>query len=96
MPKRSIEEYTLVRKNILKKLYAHNAFSKGHLLEERLHSGIPKHLAGLIAEVLSDLVQEGLVIHYGKTKHGDAYQLNVRKLREIESIVLPKTESTEK
>lgn len=96
MPKITHTEYLLVKKNILKKLYAHNAFTKGHLLVERLQSGIPKHLAGFIPEVLSDLAKEELVTHYGKTKHGDAYQLNIKKLKEIEAIVLPKTQSTEK
>ncbi len=96
MPKITPVEYVLIKKNILKKIYANNAFTKGHLLVERLQSGIPRHLAGFIPEVLSDLVKEELVTHYGKTKHGDAYQLNIKKLKEIEDIVLPKTEGTEK
>jgi len=37
--------------------------------------------------VLDDLIKENLVIHYGRTKHGDAYQLNVQKLKEIEEII---------
>lgn len=87
MPRASQDELDIIKKNILKKLYAHNAFIKGHLLVERLQSGIPKHLAGFTPEVLSELVKEESVIHYGKTKHGDAYQLNIRKLREIEEIL---------
>ena len=76
-----------VRKNIIKKLYSKKAFSKGHLLYERLTSGIPSHLAGFVEEVLNDLIMEGLVIHYGKTKHGDAYQLNIKRLKEIEEVI---------
>ena len=73
-----------IKKNILKKLYAHQAFSKGHLLYERLQSSIPVHLRGFVKDVLSDLVKEELVLVYGKTKYGTAYQLNIRTLKEIE------------
>ena len=38
-------------------------------------------------DVLEDLIKEGLVLHYGRTKHGDAYQLNIKKLKEIEEII---------
>ena len=77
-------EYFKIRRNILKKLYAKQAFSKGHLLYERLQSGIPPHLYGFVKDVLNDLMREELVLFYGKTKHGDAYQLNIKKLKEIE------------
>jgi hypothetical protein len=82
------QDYSRIRKNILKKLYSAGAFSRGHLLYEQLQSGIPSHLVGFVDIVLRDLVKEGLVILYGKTKHGDAYQLNVRKLKEIEELML--------
>ena len=85
--KLSKEEYTLIRRNILKKLYAHGAFRAGHLLFERLQSSIPRHLAGFVGGVLGDLVKEGLVCYYGRTKHGDAYQLNMHRLREIEQLI---------
>jgi len=80
-------EYFKIRKNILKKLYVKQAFSRGHLLYERLQSGIPIHLCGFVEEVLNNLVKEELVLFYGKTKHGDAYQLNIEKLKEIEDIL---------
>ena len=83
----SKQDYHKIRKNIIKKLYANNAFSKGHLLYERLASGIPSHLTGFVKDVLEDLIKEGLVLHYGKTKHGDAYQLNIKKLKEIEAAI---------
>ncbi len=83
----SQQDYLRIKRNILKKLYAHKAFSKGHLLFERLNSGIPPHIEGFVNQVLEDLMKEGLVLYYGRTKHGDAYQLNVRKLKEIEEII---------
>ncbi|VVB81741.1 Uncharacterised protein [uncultured archaeon] len=84
----SKSEHEKIKKNILKKLYANQAFSKGHLLYERLMSGIPSHLKGFVKEVLDDLIKEELVILYGKTNYGDAYQLNIKKLKEIEAIIL--------
>lgn len=79
--------YDKIKKNILKKLYAHHAFSKGHLLFERLQSGIPPHLTGFVQYVLEDLLKEELVLFYGRTKYGDAYQLNMKKLKEIEELL---------
>ena len=85
--KLSKSDYNKIKRNIIKRLYSKKAFSKGHLLYERLTSGIPPHLKGFIDNVLDDLIKEELVIFYGKTKHGDAYQLNVKKLNEIEEII---------
>ncbi len=87
MPPNLNQDYIKVRNNIIKKLYSVNAFTKGHMLFERLHHGIPKHLAGMVKDVLKDLIKEGLVLFYGKTKHGDAYQLNIKKLKELEDII---------
>ncbi|MDO8741201.1 MAG: hypothetical protein Q7J54_06545 [Candidatus Woesearchaeota archaeon] len=80
-------DYEKIKKNILKKLYSNEAFSKGHLLCERLMSGIPSHLKGSVEDVLKDLIKEELVLFYGKTKYGDAYQLNIKKLKEIEDLL---------
>lgn len=88
--KLSSTDYSKIKKNIIKRLYANKAFSKGHLLYERLTSGIPPHLAGFVEQVLDNLIKEGLVIHYGRTKYGDAYQLNINKLKEIEEIIFEK------
>ena len=85
--KLSNADYLRIKKNIVKRLYANKSFTKGHLLYERLTSGIPPHLAGFVGIVLDDLVKEDLVIHYGKTKYGEAYQLNVKRLKEIEEII---------
>ena len=88
MPKLSNQDYQKIRKNIIKRLYSNQAFSKGHLLYERLASGIPPHLAGFVKDVLKDLLKEGLVLYYGRTKYGDVYQLNIKKLKEIEELIL--------
>ena len=88
--KLSSADYLRIRKNIIKRLYANKAFSKGHLLYERLASGLPPHLAGFVSQVLDDLIKEGLAIHYGRTKYGHAYQLNIQRLKEIEEIIFEK------
>ena len=85
--KLSNADYLRIKKNIIKRLYANKAFSKGHLLYERLTSGIPPHLIGFVNQVLDDLIKEGLVIHYGKTKYGNAYHINVQRLKEIEELI---------
>ncbi len=81
------EDYDRIKRNIIKKLYSVKAFHKGHLLFERLQRGIPSHLRGCVKDVLRDLVKSSLVIKYAKTKYGDAYQLNIQKLEEIEKII---------
>ena len=85
--KLSKSDYWRIKKNIIKRLYSNQAFTKGHLLYERLTSGIPSHLKGFVSDVLKDLVKEELVFLYGKTKYGDAYQLNIKKLKEIEEVI---------
>lgn len=76
-----------LKKNIIKKLYSNKSFNKGHLLYERLQAGIPSHLKGFVKTILDKLIGEGLVQFYGKTKYGRAYQLNIRKLKEIEELI---------
>lgn len=85
--KLSRADYWRIKKNILKKLYSNQAFSKGHMLFERLQASIPGHLKGFVKDVLSDLMKEELVLLYGKTQYGDAFQLNIAKLAEIEKII---------
>ena len=80
-------DYVRIKKNIVKKLYAYGAFTHGHLLLERLQNGIPSHLAGFVKEVLADLVREEIVLFYRRTKHGDAYQLNMKRLKDIEEMI---------
>ena len=52
--KLSNADYFRIKKNIIKQLYSNKAFSKGHLLYERLTSGIPPHLAGFVNQVVDD------------------------------------------
>ncbi|MEK6963858.1 MAG: hypothetical protein AABX70_05495 [Nanoarchaeota archaeon] len=85
--KNSIEEYNQAKFNIIRKLYTKKKFSKGHLLYERLEKTLPSHLRGLAKKVLKDLVKEGLVVWYGRTEHGDAFQLNKGRLRDVEEIL---------
>jgi len=80
----SSEDYIKIRKTILRKMYSKGAWGKGHILFERLQSGIPSHLYGFVKDVLRDLAKEELVLVYGKTLHGDAYHLNISKKSEIE------------
>ena len=87
MPKLKKEDHARMRKKIIKKLYSVKAFMKGHLLFERLKGGIPPHLTGYIKYVLKDLIKQGIVINYGKTKYGNAFQLNIKRLEEIEEII---------
>ena len=81
------EDYERIKRNIIKKLYSSKAFRKGHLLIETLKRGIPSHLIGYVEHVLKDLLKKELVIIYGKTRYGCAYQLNIKKLKEIEEII---------
>lgn len=81
------EEGEKIKRNIVKKLYANQAFSKGHLLYKRLQTGIPKHIQGEIPTILHELLKKEIVLLYGKTKYGNAYQLNIKKIKEIEEII---------
>ena len=85
--KLSETDHDKLKKNIIKKLYSKKAFSKGHLLYERLTTSIPSHLKGYIDDILKELIKEELIIFYGKTKHGNAYQLNIKRLKEIEDLI---------
>ncbi|MEA3513875.1 MAG: hypothetical protein U9R34_00175 [Nanoarchaeota archaeon] len=80
-------DYMKIKKNIIKKLYSQQAFRNGHLLYARLQSGIPSHLGGFVKDILEELIKERLVLFYGKTKYGNAYQLNIKKLKEIEDLI---------
>ena len=87
MAKINDTDYLKIKRNIIKKLYAQDKFTNGHLLYERLQGSIPGHLRGFVKDVLDNLMKEEIVLFYGKTKHGDAYQLNIKKLKEIEEII---------
>jgi hypothetical protein len=57
------------------------------MLFERLYGSIPPHLRGYVKPVLNKLIREELVLIYGQTKYGTAYQLNINKLKQIEEII---------
>ena len=54
--KLSDADYLRIKKNIIKRLYSNKAFSKGHLLYERLTAGVPSHLTGFVESVLDDIL----------------------------------------
>ncbi len=87
MKKISKDDFNRISRNIIKKLYSHCAFEKGHMLYERLSSGIPSHLSGYTSFVLKYLIKQEYVKIYGNTKHGTAYQLNIKRLKDIEKII---------
>ena len=76
-----------VEGRILRKLRTENAFSRGHRLEETIVSCLPRHLRGEGKRVLRDLISRGLVIVYGKTLRGFAYQLNSDRIGEIDASI---------
>jgi hypothetical protein len=76
-----------IRRHIVCRLVEKRAYVRGHLLGERLVHGLPSHLRGTGKFVLAQLVKEEIVLVYGPTKHGVAYQLNIEKLDEIERLL---------
>lgn len=80
-----IDDEILAR--ILYKLLNNKCFSKGHMLEERIISSVPKHERGRAKDILKNAVRKGLVLIYGKTSYGLAYQLNIEKLDEITEFI---------
>lgn len=85
--KLTAEEEVALKKRILEKLYAAKAYTKGHLLFERLMRSVEAHLRGFVNDALKDLARDGLVACYGKTMHGEAYQLNIKRLGEIRKFI---------
>jgi hypothetical protein len=76
-----------IRRHVVRRLYTKKAFVHGHLLSERLLHGVPSHLRGTAKRVLAQLVREEVVLRYGPTEHGAAYQLNIERLEEIERML---------
>jgi len=76
-----------IRKKILRKLNDKQAFLHGHMLFERLQSGIPLHSKDFVRNILKELVKERIVLLYAKTKYGKSYQPNITKLEEIEELL---------
>ena len=72
---------------ILYKLLNNKCFSRGHMLLERIISSVPKHERGRAKDILKQAVKRGLILVYGDTGHGIAYQLNIEKLDEISDFI---------
>ncbi len=81
------ESINLIKKSIIRKLYSAGCWGKGHMLFNRLKSGLPAHLRGDVSSAVKNLVKDGLVIVYGRTKYGLAVYLSIGKKKEIEDII---------
>ena len=65
---------------MLFKLINNKCYSKGHILEERLISAVAKHDRGRAKDILKQAIKIRLILIYGQTNYGLAYQLNTEKL----------------
>ena len=79
-------EYNLISKTIIRKLYSANCWGKGHLLVDRFKHGLPGHFRGDVNPVVEDLIKKCIIIVYGRTKHGLAVYLNIKRKAEIEQM----------
>lgn len=79
-------EYAIITKAIIRKLYSANCWGKGHMLVDRFKSGLPGHFKGDVNLVVEELVRKEIIIVYGRTKHGLAVYLNIQKKKEIEML----------
>jgi len=78
--------YKIIAKSIINKLYSCKAWGTGHLLVDRFKSGLPGHFKGNVNDVINDLIQQEIIKVYGKTKYGTAIYLNIKKKREIDEM----------
>ncbi len=79
-------EYHAISKAIIRKLYSANCWGNGHMLINRFKSGLPGHFRGDVNCVVEDLVKKEIILVYGRTKHGLAVYLNIKKKDEIDKI----------
>lgn len=77
-----------IARHIVRRLYTNCAWGKKHLLIHRLKSWLPKHLRNEAEYVIKDLVKKEILVVYGRTKHGLALHLNIKKKPEIENYYL--------
>jgi hypothetical protein len=82
-----MQEIELVKKAVIRKLYSAGCWGKGHMLVGRFKSGLPGHFRGSVSKAVKELVKEGLVCVYGRTKHGLAVYLNVTKKERIDALI---------
>ncbi len=86
MSKIDEDEYYIIAKAIIRKLYSANCWGKGHMLVDRFKSGLPGHFKGDVNSVVEELVRKEIILVYGRTKHGLAVHLNIQKKKEIEAL----------
>lgn len=86
MAKIDENEYKIIAKAIIRKLYSSNCWGKGHMLVERFKSGLPAHFRGDVKSVVEDLVKKEIILVYGRTQHGLAVYLNIKKKDEIDKL----------
>ena len=79
-------DYKLIAKRIVCTLYNATCWGTGHMLVERLNSGIPPHLKGFVPGIIQDLTKNNILKVYGKTKYGVAVYLNVKRKQEIQRL----------
>jgi len=72
---------------LLYKLFNNRCYRKGHMLEERVVSGIAVHFRGQAKKILKRALKDQWIVTYGKTKYGVAYQLNLGYLQEIKKFI---------
>ena len=86
MTKINEEEYSVIAKAIMRKLYSANCLGKGHMLVDRFKSGLPGHFKGDVNAVVEDLVKKEIIFVYSRTKHGLTVYLNIKKKDEIDTL----------
>lgn len=80
------QEYSIIVKAIIRKLYSANCWGKGHMLIDRFKSGLPGHFKGDVNTVVEDLLKKEIIVVYGRTKHRLAVHLNIQKKKEIDEL----------
>jgi len=76
----------LCQRHLLSKLDKENCTGKRHITEQNLLKGTPKHLHGELKAALKQLVKQNYVIKHS-TEHGTAYNLNPRRIKEIQDLI---------
>ncbi|MBI2079537.1 hypothetical protein HYT84_02135 [Candidatus Micrarchaeota archaeon] len=80
------DNFNLIRKVLLKKLYNLGCWGKGHVSESNLPKGFPPHLRGFVVDVAMELrKQEFLVMR--PSGHDRQWYLNFAKRQEIEALI---------
>ena len=76
-----------IEKKLLRKFYMHNVWGKHHFREDTLLKGFPSHLRYRVKIAAEELRRSGYLIKF-PTGHGMQWYANIKKLKEIEEIVM--------